>query len=191
LEYLFGWVKEDTLGIDKRASCIQVEENSLRDSPLRLLDGVEDDGQHKTDGVAGRQSHDSLGGNVGSLTDNDHLIRVELENLGHLGDQERLGGLTEDNGEGAKSEKSALTVGDGLLVLKQRGEALDDGDGLDETLGLGKSGKGVSGDLALLGGLGLDDGINKRGGHCEGDVDGVNDGEKGVANEWNGLGRRR
>ena len=133
--------------------------------PLRLLDGVEDDGQEQADGVSGGETHDGLGGNTGGLADRDHLVRVELKNLGHLGDQEGLASLTEGVGKGAESEKSALTVGDGLLVLEERRKALDDGDGLDKTLGLGEGSKGVGSGLTLLSVLGLDDSINKRGRH--------------------------
>jgi len=157
--------RRDLLGSSLGQSRENIQGTDLR-VPLGLLDGVEDDRQQETDGVAGGQSHDSLGGNSGSLTDNDHLVRVELKDLGHLGDQEGLASLAKDSGHGAEGKKSSLTVGDGLLVLEERREALDNRDGLDKTFGLGEGSKGVSSDLALLGVLGLDDGINKRGGHA-------------------------
>jgi len=135
--------------------------------PLRLLDGVEDDGQQETDGITGGEGHNSLGGNRGGITDDNHLVRVELKDLGHLGDQERLASLAKGSGQGAESEKGTLTVGDGLLVLKERREALDNSDGLDNTLGLGEGCKGVSSGLTLLGVLGLNNGINKGGRHIE------------------------
>jgi hypothetical protein len=131
--------------------------------PLRLLDGVEDDGQQETNGITGGKGHNSLGGNRGGITDDNHLVRVELKDLGHLGDQEGLASLAKGSGQGAKSEKSALTVGDRLLVLEERREALDNSDGLDKTLGLGEGSKGVSSGLTLLGVLGLDNGINMGG----------------------------
>jgi hypothetical protein len=129
---------------------------------------VEDDGQQETDGVTGGEGHDGLGGNGGSLTDNDHLVRVKLKDLGHLGDQERLTSLTENGGEGTEGEEGTLTVGDRLLVLEERVQGVDDGDGLDEALGLGEGSQGIGGDLALLGVLGLDDGVDKRGRHIVG-----------------------
>jgi hypothetical protein len=57
-------------------------------------------------------------------------------------------------------------VGDRLLVLEEGVKAVNDGDGLDETLGLGEGSQGIGGDLALLGVLGLDDGVDKGGRHC-------------------------
>jgi len=158
--------------------------------PLGFLDGVEDDGQQETDSVSGGESHDSLGGNLGGLTDDDHLVRVELKDLGHLGDQEGLAGLAKGVGQGGESKESALTVGDGLLVLEEGREALDDGDRLDETLGLGEGGKRVGGDLALLGVLGLDDGINKWGRHIE-DRGCVYRGKGGEWWQMSGMGRMR
>src|SRR5690554_4331400 len=87
--------------------------------PLGLLDGVENDGQREANSISGGEGHDGLGGNTSSLTDGDHLVRVELKDLGHLRDQEGLGSLAKDSGQGGKSKKSTLTVGDGLLVLKE------------------------------------------------------------------------
>jgi len=134
--------------------------------PLGFLDGVEDDRQQEADSVSGGKTHDSLGGNTSSLTNGNHLVRVELKDLGHLGDQERLGGLTKSVGQGSESKESSLTVRDRLLVVKERGKAVNDGNRLDKTLGLGKDSKAVGSGLAALGRVGLDNGIDERGGHA-------------------------
>jgi hypothetical protein len=126
---------------------------------------MEDNGQQETDSVSGGETHDSLGGDLSSLTNWNHLVRIELKDLGHLGDQERLSSLAVGVSQRTKSKKSALAMGDGLLVFKERRKALDDSDGLDKTLGLGEGGKSIGSDLTLLSVLGLDDGINKRGRH--------------------------
>lgn len=89
-----------------------------RNVPLGLLDGVEDDGEQQADSISGGESHDRLGGDFGGLADDNHLIGVELKDLGHLGDKEGLHSLAKDGGQGTESKKTTLTVGDGLLVLK-------------------------------------------------------------------------